>query len=311
MISVVVPCHCDGEGAYLTLCSARSQADFHGIPAEFILVNDHGTDPTVNSAEPQLLGVTVFNGRWGSPQASRDRGIRAANHPWVLCLDSHVILSVGALPALLDVAQAQPKAGLVFPAMTLFSAEPKHLGYSIAWDSHLWHNGYLTHTPEQIERGMKAKGPYQPFRLGIASHGAFLVNREAYLQTGGYTLEQRGWGGEETYLGLMMWLMGWESWMVPGEYHWHYTGNRRAHGLVSKSAEYVRNFLVAAYLLGGMRQLTVAQLWFSSRCVDPIGLMLKEVVNTCAAERNRIEAGPFGGDLLRLTEFFAQEGILC
>lgn len=152
-------------------------------------------------------------------------------------------------------------------------------GHEMDWNS-LWHKR-LVYQPFDDK----------PYRVAQFGHSCFVLDREWYLQSGGYTSLMEGWGGEEPFLALKAWMLGRECWLVPDVYHAHYL-TPGAHAGVSHSASFRRNFDVLAYVLAGRQNAGYAP------------------TPADEAERRRIAAGPFEGNIVRLQQFMNREGIL-
>lgn len=299
MLSVVIPSWQDKKGLYLTYTSAFAQLEASGIGHEFIVVADGGIDIPFE----QNPDTKVLRGSFGSPQHSRDAGIRAARFPYVVCLDSHVSCGPGLFNSLLFTAKST-EAAAVFPAMAFYQRRALSYSRKIDWM-------YGLHVAQALPRPQSE----QPHRIADACHGVFLLNREKYVAAGGYSLEQKGWGGEEEYLNLKFWMLGEECWMVPNVYHWHYTAeSRRSDADRMRSAEYARNYMLASYVLGGERYLYKSAGCFVSPQKENYAAARAAFVGiprdaTIKADRAKVEAGPFGGDLDRLRAHFKSQDI--
>jgi len=282
MLSIVIAAHHDEPCLYLTVHAAKFQLERYEIEHEIIVVADGGT-PTKWENE----GVRCLRVNTGSPQGTRDAGIRAAKFRDVVCLESHVV--VDDIAALLSVHREKNSA-LTFPCRVAEGTEMFNVyGARTDWDGSLWYKNLVY---EKLGN--------EPYRVSQFGHSAFALDRDWYLSSGGYTDLLHGWGGEEPFLCLKAWMLGRECWMVPAVRHAHYL-TPGAHGDATSSAQFLRNMQTIAYVLGGERQLSKIRKTFGvSFAITP----------EIQEERRKIRTGPFGGDLDKLREFMNSNGVM-
>jgi hypothetical protein len=151
-------------------------------------------------------------------------------------------------------------------------------GSTTNWEGNLWY-GHHIYTPIDM-----------PHRIVQFGHSCVMVDRDWYVRSGGYTTLQQGWGGEEPFLCLKAWMLGRECWMIPAIWHAHYL-TPNAHGGAMVSENFARNFEMVKYVMNGDQ----GHLRLSSELI---------------AERKKICAGPFHGNLSELKEHFKREGIV-
>lgn len=294
-LSVVIASYNDPEGLYLSFWSVYTQLRdllVGGINVDFeiIVAADGGTPvkwENVDRARVRVLRLAGSN-RTGSPQGTRDAGIRAATYPVVLCIESHVI--VGDLAAWYR-QHLKTGAAISFPRRVGESLEQRTAyGASFDWNVSFW-NKTLQSEPKSLE----------PYKICQCGHSAFMLDRDWYLQSGGYTLLQQGYGGEEPWLNLKVWMLGRESWMIPLAWHAHYMDDR-GNGAAISTVNFAFNFKLAAYVMGGKKYLDLVGRSFA----DPSLRITPDI----SIERARICAGPFGGDLDKLRELFLTDEVV-
>lgn len=273
-LSVVVATHADPLGLYMTVFSVLQQLQKSSIKWEIVIAADGGTDYKWE----KLPNTRCLRIRTGSPQGTRDAGIRAAQAASVLCIESHIIVS--DIESLYEAHKALNGA-MTFPARIGEGPEMFSVyGSTTNWDSNLWYGHHL-YAPQNGN---------QPYRVAQFGHSCFVIDRNWYIQSGGYTNLQTGWGGEEQFLCLKAWMLGRECWMVPQIWHAHYL-TPNAHGDSLGSERMERNFAIGKYVLTGK--------------ISPGLAVTPEMIQ----ERQRIMSGPFGGDLNKLRDYFKKEGI--
>jgi hypothetical protein len=278
-LSIVVATYHDPLGLYLTVFSVLQQLYASNIHEwEVLIVADAGTEYKWEKL-PNVRCLRLTGGnRTGSPQGTRDAGIRAAKYSTVLCIESHVV--VFNIQLWLDMHLTDcGNPALSFPARIGEGPEMFNVfGSTTNWDGNLWYGKHL-YTPSDA-----------PHRIVQFGHSAFMVNREWYVDCGGYTDLQKSWGGEEPFLCLKAWMLGNSCWMIPQIKHAHYL-TPGAHGDAMHSEAFKRNFDVVRYVIAG-----------------EVGTL--KLTPELVAERQRICSGPFGGDLNKLKAYFQQEGIV-
>jgi glycosyltransferase involved in cell wall biosynthesis len=285
-VSLCIATYNNPEGCYLTLFAALEQLQKSQLDWEIVIVADGGTEYKYEQAHSNIRVFRYGGGnRLGSPQRTRDIGIKNCRYSNVLCVDSHVIIS--------DIQSwvhehKRLNAALSFPAMVGGSLEMwKLYGSVFDWDS-FWYK-HVLYKPKQEE----------PYRILETSHSGFMVDRDWYLESGGYTDLQVGYGGEETFLGMKAWMTGRQNWLIPSVNHAHYQPQGRNQD-AELTDNYKRNFLVAAYVFGGHEYLTKVQAHY--KCPLKITMEIEK-------ERQKICAGPFQGDLNLLRDYLTREGI--
>jgi hypothetical protein len=201
----------------------------------------------------------------GSPQGSRDAGIKAAKHNDVLVLEAHVIVS-DITKLLLE--HQYLHAAITYPIRKAEGPEQFDVyAHETDWEGNLWHKR-LIYSPIRST-------PHQVVQFGAS---CFLLDRSWYLESGGYTNLLRGWGGEEPFLPLKAWMLGRECWQVPAVAHYHYL----TVGAHAEKPDLESNLVIVGYLITGR--------------VAP-GL---KITADMRQERQKICAGPFRGDLTNL-----------
>ena len=286
-VSYVIGTHFNPEGLFLTVFSALSQLEKSNLEWEILIVADGGCPDKWEQAHPNIrcLRLTGQN-RTGSPQGTRDVGIRNAKYKNVLCVDSHVIVSDIELWVRIH---EELGAALSFPAMRGASSEQWTLYGSIFdWDKSFWNTKVLYEPKNE-----------NPYRIVQASHSSFMCDREFYLSSGGYTNLQNGYGGEETFLALKSWMLGRENFFIPSIWHAHYQPANRNAGAEHED-NYKRNFLLAAYVFGGQEYLHKVENFYGKKLT---------ITPDIQKERLKICEGPYKGNLDAFREYCKRENI--
>ncbi len=183
-VAVVVPCFNDGDTLPEALASLAGQEEH-----ELVVVDDGSDDPATQEvlAQVERDGVRVLRRANGGLSAARMSGVEATTAPYVMPLDADDALGPGALTALADALDADPRAAM-------------------AWgDLEIW--GELDF-PVRIGRRLDPWLIAHLNTLPVAS----LVRREALLAVGGWQLRS---GYEDWDLWMSFAQDGWQGRYVP------------------------------------------------------------------------------------------------
>lgn len=273
-LSCVVASHANPQGCYLTVMALLFQLQKSGLDWEIIVAADGGTEYQWE----KLPNTRCLRIRTGSPQGTRDAGIRAAQAATVLVIEDHVL--VDDIPGFLEAHKALGGA-MTFPARVGEGTSLYNVyGTTTNFDGNLW-----------FKRTIYSPLRRQPYKVAQFGHSCFMLDRAAYEAVGGYTNLLTGWGGEEPLLCLKFWMLGYTLWQVSDIRHAHFLADRT--GGAMQTAQFQKNFDIVRFVLTGKHPVS------GSLIIDaPV-----------AGERARICSGPYGGDMEKLREYFRREGI--
>ena len=186
-LSVVVATYADPLGLYLTVYSLLFQLQTTSLNWEIIIAADAGTE-TMYERLPNIRCLRLTGcQRTGSPQGTRDAGIRAALAKTVLCIESHVVVDKieEYLAEHLSLGGAMTFPARMGEGTSLFNV----YGTTTNFEGNLW-----------FKRTIYSPLSDEPYRVPQFGHSCFMLDRAAYLAVGGYTNLLTGWGGEESSL---------------------------------------------------------------------------------------------------------------
>jgi glycosyltransferase involved in cell wall biosynthesis len=177
-VAVVVPCFNDGIILGEALDSLAGEE-----PHELVVVDDGSTEPATLDVLGALErgGTRVVHRENGGLAAARMTGVEATGTPYVFPLDADDLIVPGALTALADALDANPRAAVSWGDLQLFGAFELHVPAADALDP--WELTYLSDVP-----------------------GTSLVRRSALLDAGGWSLAR---GYEDWDLWLALAERGW------------------------------------------------------------------------------------------------------
>jgi len=193
-LTIGVATHDDYDGLYFTIQSIRMHHREILDDIEFVIIDNnpnsaHGTSTRKLLEwikEPvQYLPFTKFKST-----SVKNKIFDLADTPYVLCMDSHVMLEAGAIKKLIDYYDANLDDGNLLQGPLLYDDQNQiSTHFDLIWSSHMW--GKWGNDP----RGADPNG--KPFEIPAQGMGLFSSRKDSWLR---YNLEFRGFGGEEGYI---------------------------------------------------------------------------------------------------------------
>ena len=196
-LTIGMSCYDDFDGVWFTINSIRM---FHPEVIDdirFVVVDGNPDNPHGRECEKLIskltnkhgnCGLYVKNVSWAST-ASRDYVFQYAQTPYVLCVDSHVMLPPGCLKKLIDYYESNPgcndllQGPIIDENGKIFATEmlPR-------WDYNMY--GKWAINDQNVLRD-------QPYEVTMMGLGLFSCRKDAWL---GFNPAFRGFGGEEGYI---------------------------------------------------------------------------------------------------------------
>lgn len=183
----------DFDGAYFTIQSLRLH-HAEAMPfVEFVIIDNQPkgeqgkalvkltkwvTEPITYVAHSETTGTAL-----------RNLVFEHAKTPYVLCLDSHVLLAPGSLMKLIEYMDISSPFDLVHGPMVSDNMRDVQTHMEPVWRDGMW--GIWASDP----RGTSPDSP--PFEIPAMGLGLFACQRESWL---GFNKRFRGFGGEECYI---------------------------------------------------------------------------------------------------------------
>jgi hypothetical protein len=194
LLTIGMPCYDDFDGVYF---STQSILMYHKdvLPYVRLLVVDN--NPTSRDGGQtreycQRIGATYIPFQQYSATTVKEIIFKYADTPYVLCMDSHVMLELGSLTKLLMYYQCNENTNDLLQG-PLLSENPNerqvwtHL--DLMWNDEMF--GVWSHDA----RGDDPNG--EPFEIAMQGMGLFSCRKDAWV---GFNKNFRGFGGEEWYI---------------------------------------------------------------------------------------------------------------
>lgn len=184
----------DFDGVYFTLQSLRLHHPEAMNDVEFIIIDNnpdsnHGKEVKNltgwGTGKVRYVGFTEYNST-----AVRTKIFEMATTPYVLCLDCHVLLSLGAVKRLIDFFEAGKDQGNLLQGPMMYDdLKGVATHFDLVWRAQMW--GIWG----SDERG--ANPDNEPFEIPAQGLGLFACRKDSWL---GFNPNFRGFGGEEGYI---------------------------------------------------------------------------------------------------------------
>jgi hypothetical protein len=263
-------------------CLASVFAHAGELRLEVIVVDNASTDGSPEMVRERFPAVRLITNRenLGFSRAN-NIGLSLSTGRYVLLLNSDALATPGALPALVQLAEAQPKAALIGARLVNpdGSFQASHTPFPKLWQEFLILSGLgrLLYGRWYPSRGPEVeKGP-QP--VDYVEGACLLVRREALQQVGGLD-DGYFMYAEEVDWCYAMQQMGWQVWYQPRAVIVHYGGGssrerrtQREADLYKSRVRFFRKYYgagptlglkVLLYTLTGVKSLCHAVLRFAS-----------------------------------------------
>jgi hypothetical protein len=183
----------DFDGAYFTIQAIRLAEPKLSGDVEFVVIDNN---PGGNCSQALWdLGKWVDGyryipqGAW-SGTAIRNAVFEEASSPFVLCLDSHVLLAPGAVTKLIDYCESDPHSVDLLQGPMIYD----DLSRIVTHLEPQWRAG-MYGTWAEDPRGADPNGP--AFEIPMHGLGLFACRRATWP---GFHADFRGFGGEEGYI---------------------------------------------------------------------------------------------------------------
>lgn len=236
-------------GLWATVHSIASDLEDSGFDYDFsITVN--GCDKDTGKPHPDTANLLyylrdahrlAYFGKFVepmSPPLARQVAVENCDGKLLFFFDNHCLVKAGYFKRAVEMVE---KYGMdmLHSTTSFYTGQPHNYHYKLLLKKNFWAESVVT-----------PRDPENPYKVACGGHGGFVVVRKAFEEVGGYKWDGfKGYGGEETYFDLKMWLMGKTNWLDPKLIHYHYAGNRgyRRH----YTDDYFINMMAVANIIGG------------------------------------------------------------
>lgn len=232
-------------GLWATVESCINELNGSGYDYNFVVVVNGEEETLEHKKSKFYLGHTGHLRDWihrndaMSPPSARQLGTETANGKLLFFLDNHCLPNRGYF----DRAVKQLKrddVDMIHSTTAYYSGFDLGYHYKLCLERNFWGTGSFE--PQDKEN---------PYRVAMGGHGGFAIRRAVWNEVGGYWMGFRGYGGEEPYFDLKMWLLGKQVWLDPKMIHHHFAGERPYPRHFSD--DYYRNMLMCANIIGGQK----------------------------------------------------------
>ena len=233
----------DFDGAYFTIQSIRMNNPELHRAVEFVVIDNNpggASSEALRSLKGWIDGYRYIpRGDWHGT-AMRNAVFEEASSPFVLCIDSHVLLAPGALSKLIAYLEAHPdsrdllQGPLVYDDMRSTSTHME-----AKWRDGMW--GTWANDP----RGSDPTG--SGFEIPMHGLGLFASRRKAWA---GFNPMFRGFGGEEGYIHEKTRRRGGQTICLPFLVWMHRFGRPKGVPYLNAWEDRIRNYVIGFRELG-------------------------------------------------------------
>lgn len=173
-----------------------------------------------------------------APQNARQMGTLYGDGELLFFFDNHCMVPSDYFDRATEVMKS-PEIEVLHSTTMFHTGHRPMYSYVLGLESNFW-------TKAAHEKPTDKRNPY---RCAMGGHGGFAVKRKTWKEVGGYWTGLSGYGGEEPYFDLKMWLLGREVWIDPKLVHYHFAGDR---GYARHyTDDFYRNMMSVANVIGG------------------------------------------------------------
>ena len=209
--------HDDFDGVWFTIQSILMYHPEVRDDIKFVVVDSNPDQPHGQAVERLIgkltnkhgnCGLYVKNTTWKST-ASRNYVFQFAETPYVLCLDSHVMLAPGSIKKLIEYYDKNPETKNLYHGPLIDDNQQPFANHMKASWKYNMYGEWINHLPWNDK-----KSPYEIPMMGL---GLFSCIKKNWL---GFNENFKGFGGEEGYIhrkykkhGYKTMILPWLKWL--------------------------------------------------------------------------------------------------
>lgn len=264
-LSVVIPHRGSPLGLWATVTSCRLDLDSAGFDYDFIIVSNgekllSDARCVVHHLEKEgKLGAHHHTDEAMTAQEAREVGAKLSTKERLFFFDNHCAVEHGYFNRAMA-AMNSYKISMLHSTTVYYPGSPLQYHYHLTLEKNFW--GYAAMVPESS---------WKPYQVAAAGHGGFVIDRELFLEVGGYGKADlfRGYAGEELTFDLKLWRLGHTVWLDPKLIHHHFAGDR---GYPRHNTDdFYTNMMVSAKIIGGQKWIDKVFLNFITKPTPRFG----------------------------------------
>jgi len=193
-LTIGMATHDDYDGLYFTIQNIRMNHPEILDDIEFVIIDNNPTSNhgkcvqnfTTRIKEPlQYLPFTKYKST-----TIKNKVFELADTPYVLCIDSHVLVESGAIRKLIDFYDSGKDFGNLLQGPLVYDdLENISTHFDLKWSGYMW--GQWGTDPRGLDKNA------DPFEIPAQGMGLFSCRKDSWV---GFNKEFRGFGGEEGYI---------------------------------------------------------------------------------------------------------------
>jgi hypothetical protein len=172
-----------------------------------------------------------------APPVARQMCVKDATGKYLFFFDNHILVKPGYFKRAIE-SMEKYNMDMLHSTTRFFFGEKDCYHYTLRLTKNFWAESCFEKQKEE------------PYKCAAGGHGGFIVRKSVWDEVGGYAWKNfKGYGGEEIYFDLKMWLLGKQVWVDPKLVHYHFAGSRgyRRH----YTDEFFVNMMGVSNIIGG------------------------------------------------------------
>lgn len=289
-VSIIISTHSEPTHLWSTICSFKESISFLNDTVEIIIGDNNPTKK--NECQDYFKGLIWVPVDIASTSIVRNRAASSATGEILCFSDTHVVVPHDLLKRAVDLFDSERDLGLLH-THTVFWGGDGFYSYKLDLEE-----SFVGSNCNKCTNPSRA-----PYYIPASGHGLFFIRRGLFEKIGGYLDTQIGWGGEEIFLDLLVWLYGWYVMVDPMSKHWHLPGEfvrpYRRNGML-----YTANNIQAAYVIGGdtyLKKVTEYYKYMENEAIDVDNIMARVPVLTNARRMKVLQEAKYSlEDLIKM-----------
>jgi len=211
-LTIGMSCYDDYDGVWFTIQSIKMYHPECIDDIRFVVIDGNPESAHGKSCEKLISSLTNKHGNNGlyvknvswPGTASREYVFQFATTPYVMCIDSHVLIQPGALRKLLDYYEVNPECDDLLQGPLLDEdSKPFANRMEPKWDYNMY-GTWVNDTSKNDET--------DPYEIDMMGLGLFACRKQSWP---GFNPDFRGFGGEEGYIHKKFKKQGNKTLMLP------------------------------------------------------------------------------------------------
>jgi len=248
LVSVIIPARNEHPQVWFSVDSVQMQ--LRNVPHEILVIFNENTDRAPEYGKNRGCFLRFFSMDKGSVSQSRRFGAENAKGKYLFFLDSHVLLEENCVCSVLELFETIEDLGICWLSVRYL------LGWTYAYGYKLQLNTFWG----TWQHKKKSNDPWPCLMSGLAAAAA---RRDRLMEINNFHPALGIYGGSEPYISMKMEMFGYRNFVHPNAKAAHFVDKR---GYCWNSSDFLHNFLLASYTLGGQYYFNIIKEKYTEKC---------------------------------------------